>query len=206
MQVQRSATALRRPARAGHGFTLVELVLAVSVLSILTIAATPAFTTLVNNNRLSSAANEMVGSLQLARAEALRRNARVVVCRSENPDATSPTCVAAKGNWLGWIAFVDSDRDGEFDATETLIRRHSLGGSVYVLASDAIADAMDRVVFRPDGRAKTSDHALLNAKIGVCIASRYPSENTRDVSLAFGSQLAVDRRDGEGKCTAPGNS
>lgn len=206
MQLHNGTTAFWRPARADFGFTLVELVLTVSILSILMVAVAPAFTTLVNNNRLSSAANEMVGSLQLARAEAMRRNARVVICRSENADATSPSCVTSKGNWSGWIAFVDSDRDGEFDATETLIRRHSLGGPVYVLASDAISGAKDRVVFRPDGRAKTSDHALLNAKIGVCVASKYPSENARDVSLAFGSQLAVDRRDGAGKCTAPGNT
>lgn len=201
-----SEPAAQRPRRCHFGFTLVELVLTVSVLAILTAATAPAFTSIVNQNRLSSAANEMVASLQLARAEAMRRNARVVLCRSADPNAASPACATGSGDWTGWIAFVDGNRNGSPDAGEPILSRHSVSGPVSVRASSDIAAADDRVVFRPDGRAKNANGSLLAAKIGVCVNSRYPSRNARDVTLAFGSRISIAHRDGDGGCPAPGNT
>ncbi|MBP7370617.1 MAG: GspH/FimT family pseudopilin, partial [Arenimonas sp.] len=76
------------------GFNLIELIVALSVLSILVTLSIPSFTSLFNSNRLTANANEMLSTIQLARMEAVRRNARVVVCRSDNPDV-APVCSAA---------------------------------------------------------------------------------------------------------------
>lgn len=60
-----------------HGFTLIELITAIAVLSILLGIAVPAFQAWVLNTKIRTTAEAMLNGLQLARAEAARRNERV---------------------------------------------------------------------------------------------------------------------------------
>src|SRR3546814_3559152 len=62
-----------------HGFTFIELMLTIAVAAILLAIATPSFTSIINSNRLTGAANEMVATLQAARMEAVRLNTTVNV-------------------------------------------------------------------------------------------------------------------------------
>ena len=128
------------------GFTLIELLVGIAVLAIVLAAAVPGFQVLVNGNRLAAAANEMVGSLQSARMEAIRRNRRVVVCASADANAgTAATCADAGAN--GWITFVDNDRNGAFGAGDALLRNSLVDDSIDVSGAPA-------VVFRSDGLAR----------------------------------------------------
>src|SRR5690606_4323840 len=56
--------------RRGTGFSLIELMVVVAVVAILAVVAYPSLTSVINSNRLSSNANELVASLQYARSEA----------------------------------------------------------------------------------------------------------------------------------------
>jgi len=91
------------------GFTLVELIVTVSVVAILSSIAAPSFRTMLQNNKASVAANEMVSALLLARSEALKRRNNVTVCTS----ADQTTCAgnSEKDFAKGWIVFVDCDKD-----------------------------------------------------------------------------------------------
>lgn len=82
-----------------RGFTLVELMVVVAILSILTMLAAPTFTEIILNNHLSSTSNRLVSSASMARTEAIKRNVTVTLCQSSN----ASTC-GTNGNWeLGWI-------------------------------------------------------------------------------------------------------
>ncbi len=93
--------------RKQQGFTLVELMIAVLVLSLLLALGAPAFSNMVKNNRLLSEVYALRSILNNARSEALAQRRPVTVCSSS--DGVSCTNEA---NWnVGYLAFVDNNRN-----------------------------------------------------------------------------------------------
>ena len=87
------------------GFTLVELLIAIVVVTILLAAGAPAFKDFIKNNRVTAQANDLISSIQLARSEALKRGTNVVVCASND----GKKCTG-EDTWAdGWIVFSDFD-------------------------------------------------------------------------------------------------
>lgn len=173
------------------GFSMIELMVTVAVMAVLMAAAFPSFTAMVNSNRLTGSANEMIASLQLARSEAIRRNTRVIVCRSED----NATCADAAGLWAGWITIVDGGAEP--------LRVSSAKAPLQLEASEAISGDDDRIVFRPDGLARTDAGVLLAASIGTCLATERPAENARAVRITSGSRFVVTTESLGGECPAP---
>jgi type IV fimbrial biogenesis protein FimT len=109
-----------RAAECNSGFTLIEIMIALAVLSILGTLAIPGFTNLLQDSSRTSAVNAFIHTVFLARSEALKRGEMVSICKS--PDGAN--CNTA-GEWNGgWITFVNSDRDEppQRDADESLLQ------------------------------------------------------------------------------------
>ena len=66
----------------GSGFTLIEMIVTVSIVAILASIAAPSFSSMLERNKATAVANEMVSALLLARSEALKRRNNVTVCTS----------------------------------------------------------------------------------------------------------------------------
>ncbi len=62
-----------------HGFTLLELIVSMTVLAILLGIAVPSFMSTLDKRRLSGAAEQLYSDLQYARSEAIKRNTPVFV-------------------------------------------------------------------------------------------------------------------------------
>ena len=85
-----------------RGFTIVEMMVTLVVLAILVTFAVPSFQNATLGSRLSASANDLLASVQLARSEAIKRNAAVTLCAS----ADGATCAGAGGWEQGWIIVV----------------------------------------------------------------------------------------------------
>jgi type IV fimbrial biogenesis protein FimT len=94
------------------GFTLVELMVAVAIVAVLTSLAAPSMRLFIGNWQVSNAVNAFMGSMQLARAEAVKKGRTVRMCRSSN-SRTCGTGNNSPGGWnSGWIVYIDNDGDG----------------------------------------------------------------------------------------------
>lgn len=195
---------MRNSTRVG-GFTLLELMIVVAVAAVILALGVPSFQSVINSGRISGAANELVAALQQARMEAVRTNRRVVLCRSDAPDAAAPSCVAGAGNWGGWISFVDADGNGALNGAEIVLRVGVVPPSTELSVSPAISGANNQIVVRPDGLARTGAGALLAARLRTCVPSTFPSENARDVVISAGSRVSTARVALAGVCGAPAN-
>ncbi len=167
------------PLPGAAGFTLIELMVTVAVLAIVASIAVPAMQSLIAANRLSGATTEVVAALQLARSEAIRRNAPVTVCGTS--DGTS---CASETSWSRWIV---TGRDNYSGNTE-VIRDSSVEGTMQVSGPE------DGIRFRPSG--------LLDAQavVTVCLPVSNPAENQRVVTMLVGGGVVTTRANGSGGC------
>ncbi|OUS39217.1 hypothetical protein A9R01_02365, partial ['Osedax' symbiont bacterium Rs2_46_30_T18] len=92
------------------GFSLVELMIAISVITLLITVGVPSFNATVLKLRGSSIADALITSLHFARSEALSRNERVAVCANTDTDPASTDYPCNGNNWnSGWMAVLVSD-------------------------------------------------------------------------------------------------
>jgi len=112
-----------------NGFTLIELIVTLTIAGILIALAAPAMKSFIFDQRLTTQANDFIADLNFARSEAIKRAANVTICR-QGGSLTSPSCNSS-ANWqAGRIVFVDSDGDSAIDSGDTILRvRESLDGS-----------------------------------------------------------------------------
>lgn len=122
------------------GVTLVELMVTVAVLAIVTAIAYPTFSDVLRSNRASTATNELVASLALARSEAIRSAHPTAVCPSQNG-------TACNGTWAdGLLVWEDRNGNGTLDAGERVVRFAALKGRFTVAGPEKI---------RFDGRGRS---------------------------------------------------
>lgn len=65
-----------------RGFTIIELMVTLSIAALLVLIGVPAFSSFVQNNRITSTTNFVVAQLHYARAEAIRLNLPVNLART----------------------------------------------------------------------------------------------------------------------------
>jgi type IV fimbrial biogenesis protein FimT len=147
------------------GVTLLELLAVLAVSAILLTIGIPSFASLIHSSHVTSATNELVGSLHLARAEAIKRGGRVVLC----PSVTGVSC--SGGEWhQGWVMFYDQDNDAALDASETVVLRRYAMPEGYRLTGNS--PVSQYVSYTPTGAAKSTSGAWQFGTLTVCRESR----------------------------------
>jgi type IV fimbrial biogenesis protein FimT len=143
------------PPDVSKGYTLLELMVTVTIVGILMGVAVPSFTSVIDSNRLTTYANDLVTALNFARSEAIKRGQQVTVRRKGVTSA----------QWeLGWDVFVDRDKSNAFnddgDAAlcevdeDCLLRTYDKFSGGYTLRTSLNTDYKDYAAFLPSGFSK----------------------------------------------------
>lgn len=185
------------PAR---GVSLVEMLAVMAILAILLGLAVPNMQPYIVAQRLSSSSSELFITLQVARSEAVRRGAQVVV-RTNGADA----------NWsAGWTMFVDADRNGTLDAGEPVLRTGNALDAPLTLYANANVGSF--VAFDATGRLASAGGAFVVCHGDALEADGQPRSRAVLVNGAGRVRMALDGdRDGVpetdvgvvGSCTNP---
>lgn len=106
------------------GFGLVELMVVLTIASVVMSLGAPAMRGFLQNNRLHATTLRLSTDINFARSEAVKRKVRIVLCRSANPSASTPTCSGNTRIWTsGWLIFAAGDTNSTYEAgTDSLLR------------------------------------------------------------------------------------
>lgn len=107
-----------------QGFTLIELIVALSVAAVLLGIGVPSFLEAAKNSKQSGHYQQIVGSLFLARSEAVKQTSMVTVCARQS-DTLCKTGTTT--DWTdGWLVFIDNPgtglTDGQVDSVDTMLQ------------------------------------------------------------------------------------
>lgn len=153
------------PPSCAGGFSLVESLSVIAVLGVLAGVAVPSFQSLGGSMRVSSASNELLADLLLARSEAIKRRTRVVVCKSGDGQAC-----ATSGTWQqGWIVFADLDGNGLRAEAEPLLQRQPGGAAALRISGNA--SLASYVAYVANGSTRLTNGGFQAGTFTVCQAS-----------------------------------
>jgi len=178
-----------------RGFTLTELLTAVTVMGILMAVAVPGMQSVVANNRRVTMSNEIAYAMRIARSEAISRNIQVSVC----PSKEGLSCDG--DGWAdGWIVFTDPAQDRTFDGADVLLL-----AAEGVNAIDVFPESFDdSFTYRPNGRVMVGDDTSANTgQFTICDARGADHARVLIVSVSGRPQLSEYQSDGSApSCSA----
>lgn len=163
---------MRRPPR-GRGFTIIEVLVTLTVLSLVLMLGLPNISAWLQNTQIRTGAEALLSGLQLARTEALRRNRQV---RFNIVDTLDASCnlIATGGNWV--VSMADPTGKCSVTPSETvdpfiLQKRGGQEGTQNV----AISASASTVFFNGLGSASGSlQVTVTNPTGGACQAAAGP--------------------------------
>lgn len=180
-----------RQPRGLRGFSLIELMVALAILSVLLGFALPAFQSMSLSANLRSNANTLVASAQLARSEAIKRNAVVQLCVSS--DGTS----CGSGDWeQGWIVLAP-------DNTVLHAEPAFEDGYVVTVIKEGTSTAVTTLRFPSSGVGLklNSETGTATAEFRICRVTPSVGEQERKVRISTTGRTSVDKTN-EGTCSA----
>ena len=141
------------------GFTIVELMITLTVAAILLAVAIPSFTYLTVSNRLTTTANALVNRLSLARSDAIKRNTLIRVAADgsvsvvASGDAISPAITMPISVNYSQAQSLDATQMGMLQATGATV---GYTGLVADINSNRISGNNHRCVYVTTGTVVTS--------------------------------------------------
>lgn len=136
---------------------MIELMVTLIIIAIVVSIAVPNFRDFIQHTRATTESNRIVGALNLARSEAVKRGTAVSVC----PSSDQATC-SGNSDWeKGWIVFV-----GVTGSLDEVLRVWEAPGDDIALASNAQAFSFDAL-----GEAEAGDGESVEVDVDACSAA-----------------------------------
>jgi type IV fimbrial biogenesis protein FimT len=135
--------------RFSKGFSLIELMVVLSVATILLGIGVPSFRALIQSQRMTTTVNDLFAAINLTRSEAMQRGARVDLV---------PADADGKDWGRGWAVFIDKNSDQIVDAGEQVIFSHGPVPQGIAIGS-AFTDSASRLYISYNGTGRTRTNA-----------------------------------------------
>ncbi len=182
-----------------RGFTIIELLITMSIAAILMTLGAPAMSLYLQNSKVASAAANYIAGVQLARAEAIRRNQRVEFMLTNSPVSAAGAANAAVPdvNGRSWLVravinpvgpvfeMIDSKEAGEGEAGAVAPRVQVAGAGPAGFDGTIAFSALGATTA---GAPITID--ISNPTAGVCAIGGGPIR-CRQINVLPGGQAAV---------------
>lgn len=149
------------------GFTLIELMFALTVAGVIIALAIPNLTALVRGSRMSGAANDFITDFNLARSEAVKRRVPVTLCKSQNGTSCDTDATAAFRTWMIFIDDADpavaagTDGNGIVDTGELILRQRTIADTITVRSNTGARRATFLATGFPDAAAAGNVTSLI---------------------------------------------
>jgi type IV fimbrial biogenesis protein FimT len=174
-------TKLRRHA---FGFTLVELMITVTIAVVLIMIAVPSFKTIILSNKLTTTSNDLVLAINAARMEAVKRNAKTQLCSNSASVNTSDTLGSACTTQTGAVYVLV----GGSPATAATV----LAGITGIATPIQLSGNVQALRFNGQGLAYAATATTpYNGTVADICTSQMSSNNHRKITMAAGSILAT---------------
>lgn len=147
------------------GFTLLEALVVVALLSVLLALAVPGLTGQRERQQLQAQAEDFWSSLMLARAQALLHQQHVTVC-----SASHGVCDPAAGWHSGWLVFVDANRNGQRETDEHMVQQRGATPTAIRITGNS---SVNRVIgYGAEGRSESLTGAFQAGTVSVCASGQ----------------------------------
>ena len=178
--------------RAG-GFTLIELMITISIVAVIAMIGIPAMGDFILNNRIRSQSGNLMLQLAHARSEAMRTASRVTIC-----PGTTGGCADSdsEGKWWenGWVAFIDTNTNAALDSGETVISVSAALDGNNTLRSAVFSTYIS---FRHDGGSADISGAGQAGSFALC-DSRGFGNDARGIVISVTGRIKVLEADATG--------
>ncbi len=176
---------------------MVELIVVVTIAGILITLAVPNLRDVIRNSRITSATNELVATLNLARSEALKRHAQVRVCAAPaaptSDDPTEALCEPGTDLSGGWMIVAENVTD---PLPEWVPIRVSTPSGATQIITDSGSTENFQIAFDPQGRMM--DTATVT--FSICDDRTPPEEHGRYITVAQSGLLKASKIPGGESC------
>lgn len=142
-----------------QGFTLIELIVTLTIAGILVAIAAPAMRTFMLSQRLTTQANEFIADVNFARSEAIKRTGNIGVCAS----SSGTNCSGAWQN--GWVVFADADNSRTWTSGDSVLRVHESIASGVAMNGSATVVVFNAAGLLDNGTG-AGDYTLCSSQIG----------------------------------------
>lgn len=163
--------------KQASGFTLIELMITIAVLAVCLAIAFPSFQQTLRSNKVATSTNALVGSLALARSEAIRSKHASEVCPSQD----GASCA---GTWSdGYLVWTDLDADSALSDGEAVKFNHGDG---------AVALSGPGTPISFDARGRPNSATSLTLKASTCGAHK---QLQRKIDISVTGQVTTTVQD-----------
>lgn len=136
--------------RHSEAMSLIELMISLTIISLLAALALPDFHGLLDRFKVEAAASEFHSSIMLTRSEAIRRGVRIDLVPSVAHD------------WRrGWLILIESNNNQQADASEVVLHRSAAPPENLQIVASLRDGSKTYLAYDPSGRPRSAASSAL---------------------------------------------